>query len=160
MRDLVADHRPDPSHQDEGEDDSRTMSFLLASGVRTEALELRPLTVDAASFESVEPTMPEAFGRYLVRRELGRGGFGRVYVGWDDRLEREVAIKVPLRALTPQDEKIFLLEAKRLAGLKHPGVVTVYDVGVQDGRCFIVSDLVQGISLHEWLRHRQPTHEQ
>jgi serine/threonine protein kinase len=68
-----------------------------------------------------------------------------------------VAIKVPIRRLEESEIGNFLQEAKRLARLRHPGIVTVYDVGVQDGRCFIVSDFVAGTSLREWLRDNRPT---
>jgi serine/threonine protein kinase/predicted ATPase len=71
-----------------------------------------------------------------------------------------VAIKVPLRKLPESEIGTFLQEARRLARLRHPGIVTVYDVGVQDGRCFIVSDFVAGTSLREWLRDHRPTPEE
>ncbi len=145
--------------QDAVEDISRTMTFAQGGGPNTEPLE--PLPPPQPDPEPESPaSMPSAFGRYQVRRFLGQGGFGKVYVGYDAELEREVAIKVPLKPLSGSDIRLFLQEAKRLARLKHPGIVAVYDVGVQDGRCFIVSDFVPGISLRDWLRERRPTHEQ
>src|SRR5262249_55317004 len=51
----------------------------------------------------------------------------------------------------------FLREARQLAQLSHPGIVTIHDTGVQDGRPYIVSDYLQGVSLHEWLAHHRPT---
>ena len=104
--------------------------------------------------------LPASLGRYLVRRLLGQGGFARVYLGYDDQLEREVAIKVPIRRLAESEVGTILPEARRLARLRHPGIVAVYDVGVQDGRCFIVSDLVAGTSLRDWLRDHRPAPEQ
>ena len=144
-----------------GEDDdkSQTMTFAQATGALTEPLLPLPPPPEAL-LRSITSPLPKAFGRYEVRRFLGQGGFGRVYVGHDAELEREVAIKVPLQGLREADVKLFLQEAKRLARLKHPGIVTVYDVGIQDGRCFIVSDFVPGISLREWLKERRPTPEQ
>ena len=144
---------------DSGDENSRTMSFAQATGALTEPIPLVPLPPEPP--ELTGPSgLPRAFGRYEVRRFLGQGGFGRVYVGYDAALEREVAIKVPLKPLSGKDVALFLKEAKRLARLKHPGIVIVHDVGVQDGHCFIVSDFVPGTSLRDWLRARRPTPEQ
>jgi class 3 adenylate cyclase/tetratricopeptide (TPR) repeat protein len=100
--------------------------------------------------------LPTSFGRYQVRELRGSGGFGEVYIGFDLQLNRQVAIKVP-RLKSAGAEQRFLLEARQLAQLNHPGIVTVYDAGVQDGKFYIVSDYIQGITLHDWLNHHQPT---
>ncbi len=99
---------------------------------------------------------PAAFGRYQVCDFRGRGGFGEVYLGHDPQLNRPVAIKV-LRPRASGAAEKFLQEARQLAQLSHPGIVTVYDAGVQDGRPYIVSDYLSGVSLHEWLAHHRPT---
>lgn len=100
---------------------------------------------------------PLSFGRYQVRGVRGTGGFGTVYAAFDAQLEREVAIKVPFAALQAEDADLFLREARNLARLSHRGILTVFDVGVEDGRCFIVSDLLDGEPLHEWLKTRTVT---
>jgi predicted ATPase/class 3 adenylate cyclase len=105
---------------------------------------------------SVRRRLPMTFGRYQVRELRGRGGFGEVYVGFDPQLNRQVAIKVP-RIKGVEAEQRFLLEARQLAQLNHPGIVTVYDAGVQGDKFYIVSDFVQGTSLHVWLNNCQPT---
>ena len=63
---------------------------------------------------------------------------------------------MPLRAVRRDGVDTFLMEARRLARLKHPGIVTVHDVGVQDGLCYIVSDLIEGTSLRDWLASNRP----
>jgi class 3 adenylate cyclase/predicted ATPase len=96
---------------------------------------------------------PAAFGRYQVRRALGAGGFGAVYLGHDTQLDRPVAIKVLRAGASPaqaEDEQA-LQEARRLARLRHPGIVTVHDVGVQEGQVYIVSDFLDGPDLGRWL---------
>jgi class 3 adenylate cyclase/predicted ATPase len=104
------------------------------------------------------PVAPVAFGRYQVRRALGAGGFGTVYLGHDTQLDRPVAIKVlpagsdPLRA---EGERA-LQEARRLARLRHPGIVAVHDVGVHEGQVYIVSDYLDGPDLDRWLRDHRP----
>jgi len=86
----------------------------------------------------VAPAAPAAFGRYQVRRALGEGGFGAVYLGHDTQPDRPVAIKV-LRAESGQAQaegERCLQEARRLARLNHAGIVTVHDVGVHEGQVY------------------------
>jgi class 3 adenylate cyclase/tetratricopeptide (TPR) repeat protein len=82
-----------------------------------------------------------------------------VYLGHDTQLDRPVAIKV-LRArsshLQVEDEQA-VQEARRLARLRHPSIVTVHDVGVQEGQVYIVSDYLDGPDLDRWLRDNRPS---
>ena len=97
---------------------------------------------------------PKSVGRYEIRRELGKGGFGRVYLAHDSQLARDVAIKVPHEKWrgTIQTEK-YLEEARMVAKLDHPNIVPVYDVGAsEDFDCFIVSKYIEGTNLHEVIR--------
>src|SRR5204863_7458727 len=101
---------------------------------------------------------PAPSGRYSVQRALRAGGFGAVYLGHDSQLDRPVAIKV-LHAgpgLPQAEGERALQEARRLARLRHPGIVTVHDVGVHEGQVYIVSDFLDGPSLAEWLKSNRP----
>jgi len=101
-------------------------------------------------------SVPTTLGRYEVRRRLGAGGFGAVYLGHDTQLDRPVAIKM-LRAGSghPAGAELCRQEARRLASLRHPGIVAVHDIGVHQGQMYIVSDYVEGPDLHSWMRdHR------
>src|SRR6516225_6832761 len=104
------------------------------------------------------PAPPAAFGRYQVRGVLGAGGFGAVYLGHDTQLDRPVAIKVlHAEARTARAEgEPALQEARRLAQLRHPGIVAVHDVGVHEGQVYIVSDYLDGLNLGQWLREHRP----
>jgi serine/threonine protein kinase/formylglycine-generating enzyme required for sulfatase activity len=109
-----------------------------------------------------EPT-PTWIGRYRVERVLGRGGFGLVYLAHDDQLLRLVAVKVPHVRLVAQaaDAEAYLAEARTVAGLDHPHVVPVYDVGsTEDCPCFVVSKYIDGVDLAARLRQScLPLHE-
>lgn len=102
-------------------------------------------------------SVPETLGRYRLDRLAGMGGSGQVWKGFDPELQRVVAIKVPRfdRVATPEQAKMFLDEARKLARLKHPGIVTVHDVGREGNVCYIVSDFLEGGSLSQWLAERR-----
>ncbi|HEY7425973.1 MAG TPA: serine/threonine-protein kinase [Gemmataceae bacterium] len=92
-------------------------------------------------------------GRFELRREVGRGGFGIVFLAWDSWLRREVALKVPRLegCLTPELRQRFLREARATARLDHPNIVPVHEVGEAGGICYIVSDYCPGTNLAQWL---------
>jgi serine/threonine protein kinase len=103
---------------------------------------------------------PLKIGRYRIIRRLGQGGFGRVYLGHDDDLDRPVAIKVPNpeRIAHAEDVEAYLNEARILARLDHPNIVPVHDVGrTEDGLCFVVSKLVEGSDLAVKLGQARPS---
>ena len=89
-------------------------------------------------------------GKYEIVRLLGRGGMGAVYQALDPVLEREVALKVmlPETAGDPEQKQRFEREARAVARLSHPGVVTVFDLGYHtDGSPYIVMELLRGQDL-------------
>ncbi len=100
---------------------------------------------------------PARLGRYQILGEIGRGAMGVVYRGWDPKLERAVAIKaISADAVSggTAEEIVarFLREAKLAARIVHPGVVTVYDAGEEQGQLYQVMELVDGESLAARLR--------
>ncbi|HEV3025755.1 MAG TPA: serine/threonine-protein kinase [Pirellulales bacterium] len=98
--------------------------------------------------------MPERIGRYVIRGVLGHGTFGTVYLAHDPDLNRQVAVKAPRtgRFATAADADKFLAEARHAAGLKHPGIVVVHDVGRDDSYCYIVHEFVPGRTLAEVMK--------
>src|SRR5882762_6652743 len=92
-------------------------------------------------------------GRYEIRSKIGEGGMGEVYRARDEKLNREVAIKV-LPAIFSQDaERLrrFEQEAQAAGTLNHPNILAVYDVGAHDDAPYVVSELLEGESLRERL---------
>ncbi len=94
-------------------------------------------------------TSPQTFGRYELLGILGGGGFATVYRALDPALGREVALKALLPHLAADQviRQRFLGEARAIAGLHHPNIVTVYDVGEADGRPFFAMELIAGDTL-------------
>jgi serine/threonine protein kinase len=86
--------------------------------------------------------------RFLIERRIGSGGFGTVYEAWDGRLERSVAVKAIDSAGSRGSGRV-LREAQAAARLNHPGIVTLYEMGEQDGNALLVTELVDGATLAE-----------
>jgi serine/threonine protein kinase len=93
-------------------------------------------------------------GRYQLASVLGRGGMGDVWLACDQRLQRDVAIKVlrPELAAEPRVRQRFEDEARAAAQLTHPNVVTVYDTGDDDGTPYIVMERLSGRTLADVVR--------
>ena len=93
-------------------------------------------------------------GRYVVREEIGQGGMATVYRAFDPHFQRDVAIKVlPLHFLhDPRFRARFEREARIVAGLQHPAIVSVYDFGEDNGQPYLVMSLMSGGSLEDKLR--------
>lgn len=115
----------------------------------------RPVVAD--SHPSLLPS--RTVGRYRLTTLLGTGGYGEVWKGHDPQLDRHVAIKVPKANITCQFES-FLEEARKVAKLRHPGIVSVFDVGLSDGQWFIVSELIESGCLANKIKTNRLAHEQ
>jgi WD40 repeat protein len=99
------------------------------------------------------------FGRFTLLQLVGQGAFGAVYKARDSSLDRTVAVKVPRADNLPADgpgRDRFLREARSAAQLRHNSIVTVHEVGEHDGRPFLVSDFVEGVTLADLLSGRRP----
>ncbi|RYX89729.1 serine/threonine protein kinase, partial [bacterium] len=110
--------------------------------------------------------MVQTIGGYEVRGELGRGGMGVVYRGYDAKLERDVAIKVLESAgddadsltMTSHQELLerFKTEAKAIAKLSHPNIVSIFDFGVENDKNYMVMELLRGRDLSQLLKFNSP----
>src|SRR5690348_5094134 len=94
-------------------------------------------------------------GKYRVRRELGRGGMGAVYLAEQPGLGREVAIKELIQSADPVALKRFLQEAQVMARTSHPNLVQVHDMELQGNVNYLVMEFVRGRSLRDWMNQAQ-----
>jgi len=106
----------------------------------------------------VSPAGITRIGKYEVVEVLGRGGMGLVYRALDRNLDRQVAIKTLTEGVRQDSEMLqrFYREAKKTGVLKHPNIVTVYDLGEHEGLPYIVMEYVAGDPLDKLIESRRP----
>jgi len=102
---------------------------------------------------------PETLGSYELRRFLGRGGMGEVYLAYDPRLDREIALKVLPEELAddPVRRERFLREARAVAALDHPSIATLHEIGRAHGRDYLAFEYLAGGGLDQLPAKRAPT---
>ncbi len=129
-----------------------TSSRISKPTRRSESLSIDE-TVGAPSGDR---SMPEQCGSYTLLEEVARGGMGVVYRAYDEKLQRTVAVKMILDRNLASGEAVerFHAEAEMTAGLEHPGIVPVYDVGVHEGHHFYAMGFVEGPTLSQLLKQR------
>jgi Tol biopolymer transport system component len=100
----------------------------------------------------------DRIGPLRIERALGAGGMGEVWLARDERLERLVAVKLlPAESrLDPAARGRMLREARAASGLKHPGIVTVHDIGDHEGLAYIVLEYVEGETFDALVKRRGP----
>jgi serine/threonine protein kinase len=98
-------------------------------------------------------TEPKRIGKYEILDEIGRGGFAVVYSARDTELDRVVALKVlhPQLTTDPRFIQRFRQEARTAAGLRHPHIVTIHDVGEEAGQHYLAMAFLPGRTLDKWL---------
>src|SRR6266581_4024318 len=94
-------------------------------------------------------------GRYEICAQIGAGGMGEVYRARDEKLNRDVAIKVLPATFSLDTDRLrrFEQEAQAAGALNHPNILAVYDVGTHDDAPYVVSELLEGESLKDRLDH-------
>jgi serine/threonine protein kinase/tetratricopeptide (TPR) repeat protein len=96
------------------------------------------------------PEAGQRFGPYEILARLGGGGMGLVFRAWDQRLHREVAVKLLHdNYVIPGMRERFLQEARAASGLNHPNICTVFDIGEQEGEPYLVMELLEGETLRD-----------
>jgi eukaryotic-like serine/threonine-protein kinase len=144
----------DSSSSDEPDEgpaaDERTTVPTSATPVGVETRRLRA-AIETRIFGAATTAAPARIGRFVVLDRLGEGGMGTVWAAWDPELDRRVAIKVTRRRIDrARSVARMRREARALARLDHPNVVTVHEVDVIDDHLYIAMELVRGGTLTTW----------
>ena len=101
---------------------------------------------------------PQKIAHFELLHALGTGAFGTVWKAKDTKLDRTVAVKVPRKSrLEGAEAEHFLREARAAAQLRHPNIVSVFEVGKQDDTIYIASEFIDGVSLSSWLTAERPS---
>lgn len=111
----------------------------------------QPRTTDAAGDAAAKKTTQ--LGDFVLKKKLGQGGMGTVYLGHQVSLDRDCAVKVMARELAakPGFVERFLREARAMARIDHPNVVSCYAVGEEKGHHYVAMELIEGRSMQDWL---------
>jgi hypothetical protein len=125
--------------------------MIMADGAGSDDQLAQTMTADPGSGPVTAPQLGDTLGRYRIERTLGEGGMGVVHAAFDPDLERRVALKVLRKAEGDEARHRLLREARAMARLTHPNVVTVHEVGSAHGRDYVAMELVEGETLDEWL---------
>jgi tetratricopeptide (TPR) repeat protein len=118
------------------------------------ATDSAPSTATTTPAAPAQSNGPARLGKYQLFEPLGSGSFGTVYRAWDCELQRKAALKLPRAGsqAVPDEVERLLREARSAAPLRHPGIVTLYEVGQIDGTFFLASELIAGMTLAQRLR--------
>lgn len=167
-RDELVERLQQLPHRERGEGSDKAPASGAADGSGTEAWATAVLQPGAREGQRViadagrELTLRLANGpvwldRFELQCELGAGSFGSVFRAWDPRHERLIALKVQRAGsfATLEETQRFLREARSVARLKHPAIVSVYETGqTQDGVGYLVCEFIDGVTLEELLQQK------
>ena len=122
-------------------------NFLNESAMKVAAKAMIENETEISAFAFVNKTV----AKYKIERLLGAGGMGEVYLAFDEKLRRKVALKILPAEFVSNDERVkrFELEARAISSLNHPGIVTIYDVGNYEGVNYIATEFVEGKTLRD-----------
>jgi len=129
------------------------MEWARTGAAPVGAHETRKRGVRGVTSTEAGPPTTVGGGRYALGDLIGRGGAAEVFRARDELLGRDVAVKLFPAGVGEADESRRQREVQTLAGMNHPGLVTIYDVGQEGSRAYFVMQLVEGDSLAERLRN-------
>ncbi len=158
--DVVANEKGQPNSDDKlGGNALQSSASASINSDADETVNIPPTEGTPSSPSFAPPVEPEEVGKlgpYRIVKQLGQGGMGAVYLAFDTRLGRKLALKVmlPRFAADASAKERFLREARAAAQISHDNVVTVYEADERDGIPFIAMQFLQGYPLDQYLRKK------
>ena len=133
---------------------------LLASDEQAGSFIEGPASEMAAELiagDHINSAVGQHISHYKIVEHLGSGGMGEVYIGYDTRMGRQVALKLLPHFFTEDQQRVrrFQQEARAILALNHPNIVTIYEIGQAEGAHFIATELIEGETLRQRMR-REP----
>jgi len=133
------------------------LELLAAQGQSNEFLQHSAMRIIGQAIAGDEPAVKsvsllgQKVGTYRIEKLLGAGGMGEVYLAFDEKMRRNVALKILPAEYGKNDERVrrFEVEARIISKLNHPNIVTIYDVGNADGIYYIATEFVEGKTLRD-----------
>src|SRR5215204_3511598 len=121
----------------------------IKSAFICEDLRLKSSTIQRSS--NMKPLLVKTIAHYRIVEPIGAGGMGAVYKAYDTKLQRTVALKLlPSEYVSQQDRRRrFFQEARAASALTHPHILTVYEVGEDDGKPYIAMEFIEGQTLRQ-----------
>jgi len=135
-------------------DTRREVESLLASLDSADSFMKMPAVAKVAVFIEAETKRLETgkcFGHYEIIEQIGAGGMGEVYLARDQKLDRQVAVKILNEKFSRDESNLqrFVSEAKAASALNHPNILVIHEIGESDEAHFIVSEFIKGKTLRE-----------
>ncbi len=149
---FVSERTPDdPGLRDE------VLNLLKAQNETDNFLHISAMNVAAKAMAADEDGVSgsrfvnKTIGTYKIERLIGSGGMGEVYLAFDQKLRRKVALKILPAEFVSNDERVkrFEMEARVISSMNHPNIVTIYDVGNFEGVSYIATEFVEGKTLRD-----------
>lgn len=133
------------------------LELVAAQGQSDEFLQHSAMKIVAKAIAYEQPPVKpvslkgKKIATYRIEKLLGAGGMGQVYLAFDEKLKRNVALKILPAEYGSNDERVkrFELEARAISSINHPNIVTIYDVGNFEGINYIATEFVEGNTLRE-----------
>jgi serine/threonine-protein kinase len=126
-------------------------SLLAAHEQPGKFIDTPPVKAAVEALAGANADTGRMIGHYRISHLIGKGGMGEVYLAWDTKLDRSVALKLLPAHFTSDADRVlrFMQEARAASALNHPNIITIYEIGEETGTHFIATEFIEGQTLRQ-----------